>query len=131
MGRCEAHAHHLLAQQEGRDRQTLCGHTQLRRAAPADRKTAGRGLKSRPARGRRLGQSLRKLSWQALQLAPAGPMAALRASRLPVLAAATTLASSAWFLSAASLNLALSFQISGLARVSRLSEPSTNAAHGS
>ena len=74
--------------------------------------------------------SLRKVSWQPLQVADAGPNAALSASTLPAFAATATLLSSACILSAASLYLALSFQISGLARVSPLSLPSGKAAQG-
>ena len=53
------------------------------------------------------------------------------ASRLPVLAAVSSLAASATILSAAALNLALSFQISDLARLGMpLSVPSPNAENG-
>ena len=76
-------------------------------------------------------QSLRKLSWHALHDAAAGPNAAFNASTLPALAAVLSLPISSCILSDASLYLAASFQISGLARVSPLSVPSPKAAHGS
>ena len=90
---------------------------------------------------RRLGQALANLEdakkgkrpteLESLKAQLKQSQAALRLSRLPVLAAAAMRPTSVTARSCAALNLACSLQISGLARVSPLSLPGTKAAQGS
>src|SRR5690606_24146521 len=108
LGRREADADLVRGQQEGRDREALRRRAELRGTAPVDREAAGRELASFPRPrttkkspasrgffvGARCAQSLRKSSWQALQLGPALRKASFSLSRSPVLEAAASFCTS-------------------------------------
>jgi cytochrome b len=95
------------------------------------RRPVERGPRARPIAARLAAPySLRKLSWQPLQVLPTSPKAVLNAASLPARAAAAKSATALIIDSWAAVNLAASDQISGRARVSPLSVPAPKAAHG-